>query len=97
MSSEQCEPQELKATRDLPLFQGLVSTSSEASFIMSATFTYDPVEIEAVSLRMLELRLYRVKHFKAILSNKTCNAVETATVLVPDNHHENVRGQAYYE
>ena len=65
--------------------------------ILRQAKNHDPARIEAVSIRMLELGLYRVKHFKAILSNKTCNAVETATVLVPDSHHENVRGQAYYE
>jgi len=51
----------------------------------------------SVSMRMLELRLYRVKHFKAILSNKVYDIADTATVLVPDSHHENVRGQAYYQ
>ncbi|MCH7940157.1 MAG: IS21 family transposase [Candidatus Marinimicrobia bacterium] len=65
--------------------------------ILRQAKNHDPGEIEAASLRMLELGLCRVKHFKAILTNKTGNAVETATVLVPESHHENVRGQAYYE
>ena len=65
--------------------------------ILRQAKNHDPAEIEAVSKRMLELGLYRVKHFKAILSNKVYNTAETATVLVPDSHHENVRGQAYYQ
>lgn len=65
--------------------------------ILRQAKNHDPAEIEAVSIRMLELGLYRVKHFKAILSNKVYDTAEIATVLVPDSHHENVRGQAYYE
>ena len=65
--------------------------------ILRQAKNHDPARIETASLRMLELGLYRVKHFKAILSNKVYNTAETATVLVPDSHHENVRGQAYYQ
>ena len=65
--------------------------------ILRQAKNHDPARIEAVSKRMLELGLYRVKHFKAILSNKVYDTAEIATVLVPDSHHENVRGQAYYQ
>ena len=65
--------------------------------ILRQAKNHDPARIETASLRMLELGLYRVKHFKAILSNKVYNTAETATVLVPYSHHENVRGQAYYQ
>lgn len=55
--------------------------------------------IEAVSKRMLELRLFRVKHFVNILSNKSYERPlsETIDIFAPEDYHENVRGQSYYK
>jgi len=41
----------------------------------------------------------RVKHFKTILANRSYQLeLPTSTeVLAPESHHENVRGQGYYE
>jgi len=54
--------------------------------------------IEAVSKRMLELKLYRVKHFKNILSNKSYEQAldEPLEMTPPDSYHENVRGKKCY-
>ena len=65
--------------------------------ILRQAKNHDPAQIEAAALRMLDLGLCRVKQFTAILGNKVYDTAEPATALVPDSHHENVRGQAYYE
>jgi len=67
--------------------------------ILSRAKGQDNFRIEAVSKRMLELRLFRVKHFVNIMSNKSYEhpITETIDVFAPEDHHENVRGQSYYE
>ena len=67
--------------------------------ILSRAKGQDNFRIEAVSKRMLELRLLRVKHFVNIMSNKSYEhpITETMDIYAPEDHHENVRGQGYYE
>ncbi|MEA3288188.1 MAG: IS21 family transposase [Candidatus Marinimicrobia bacterium] len=67
--------------------------------ILSRAKGEDNSRVEAVSKRMLELKLYRVKNFKNILSNKTYSQTldEPLEMTPPDSHHENVRGQQCYQ
>ena len=67
--------------------------------ILSRAKGEDNSRVEAVSKRMLELKLYRVKHFKNILSNKSYEQVlaEPLEMTPPDSYHENVRGQQCYQ
>ncbi|MEA3285805.1 MAG: hypothetical protein U9Q77_00320, partial [Candidatus Marinimicrobia bacterium] len=67
--------------------------------ILSRAKGEDNSRVEAVSKRMLELKLYRVKNFKNILSNKTYSQAldEPLEMTPPDSHHENVRGQQCYQ
>ena len=67
--------------------------------ILSRAKGQDNSCIEAVSKRMLELQLYRVKHFKNILSNKSYEQAldEPLEMTPPDSYHENVRGQECYQ
>jgi len=52
--------------------------------------------IELTCKKMLELKYYRVSHFKEILKNKTYQeSPDPANVLVPKTHL-NLRGSAYY-
>ncbi len=66
--------------------------------ILSRAKGQDNSCIEAVSKRMLELKLYRVKHFKNILSNKSYEQAldEPLEMTPPDSYHENVRGKECY-
>jgi transposase len=67
--------------------------------ILSRAKGQDNLCIEAVSKRMLELQLYRVKHFKNILGNKSYEQAldEPLEMTPPDSYHENVRGQECYQ
>ena len=67
--------------------------------ILSRAKGEDHSIVEAVSRRMLELKLYRVKNFKNILSNKTYSQAldEPLEMTPPDSYHENVRGQQCYQ
>ena len=67
--------------------------------ILSRARGEDHSIVEAVSRRMLELKLYRVKNFKNILSNKTYSQApdEPLEMTPPDSYHENVRGQKCYK
>ena len=67
--------------------------------ILSRAKGQDNSCIEAVSRRMLELKLYRVKNFKNILSNKSYeqDLAEPLEMTPPDSHHDNVRGEECYQ
>ena len=67
--------------------------------ILSRAKGEDNSRVEAVSKRMLELKLYRVKHFKNILSNKSYKQAltEPLEMTPPDSYHENVRGGECYQ
>jgi len=59
----------------------------------------DPESVELASRKMMELRSYRVKHFKAILKNKTYlfqKPIEMHPLSLP-LCHDNLRGAGYYQ
>jgi len=55
----------------------------------------DAHAIEMTSKKMLELKCYKVKHFKDILQNKTYESQEKSNALYPPQH-SNLRGNNYY-
>ncbi len=67
--------------------------------ILSRAKAIDADTVEAVSKRMLELKLFTVKNFENILRNKSYTRVLTAPLEMtpPDSHHENVRGGECYQ
>jgi len=67
--------------------------------ILNRAKAIDADTVEAVSKRMLELKLFTVKNFENILRNKSYNRVPTAPLEMtpPDSHHENVRGSECYQ
>ena len=56
---------------------------------------HDIEAIELTSKKMLELKCYKVKHFKDILQNKTYESQEKSNALYPPQH-SNLRGNNYY-
>ena len=52
--------------------------------------------IELTSLKMLELKYYRVAQFKEILKNKTYQESSNDLEILVPKSHENLRGHAYY-
>ncbi|MFA4840050.1 MAG: IS21 family transposase [Candidatus Neomarinimicrobiota bacterium] len=57
----------------------------------------DPESVELAARKMMELQSYRVKHFKAILKNKTyLKSVDMNTLTLP-LYHDNLRGAEYYQ
>jgi transposase len=56
----------------------------------------DSQAIEMTSQKMLELKCYKVKHFKEILKNKTYNDARNAPAALYPGMHENIRGHNYY-
>ncbi|MBN2436336.1 MAG: IS21 family transposase [Spirochaetes bacterium] len=64
--------------------------------ILNAAKHYDNIKaIELTSKKMLELRCYKVAHFKDILKNKTWQDDQKTNTLLPKSH-ENLRGHSYY-
>jgi len=57
----------------------------------------DSQAIELTSKKMLELKCYKVKHFKKILTNKTYNDDHDASSALYPGMHENIRGHIYYQ
>lgn len=57
----------------------------------------DRESIELASRKMIELKSYRVKHFKAILKNKTYRKSGDVNPLTMPLDHDNLRGAAYYK
>jgi len=52
--------------------------------------------IELTSKKMLELKLYKVSHFKDILKNKTYNQSQDRFIALFPKRHANLRGESYY-
>ena len=67
--------------------------------ILSRAKSLDDLDVEAVSKRMLELKLFTVKNFENIHRNKSYEQVSTQPLEMtpPDSYHENVRGQQCYQ
>jgi len=57
----------------------------------------DKQAIELTSQKMIELKSYRVKHFKSILQNKTYLVMKKETVNIFPQDHSNLRGANYYK
>lgn len=57
----------------------------------------DSQAIELTSKKMLELKCYKVKHFKEILKNKTYNDTHDRPSALYPGIHENIRGSIYYQ
>jgi len=57
----------------------------------------DPENVELAARKMIELKSYRVKHFKAILKNKTYLKPAEVNPLSLPLCHDNLRGAAYYQ
>jgi len=57
----------------------------------------DPECVEQAARKMIELQSYRVKHFKAILKNKTYQKSDGSHPLTPPLDHANLRGAHYYQ
>jgi len=57
----------------------------------------DPESVELASRKMMELQSYRVKHFKAILKNKTYLKPVDMNPLTLPLYHDNLRGAEYYQ
>jgi transposase len=53
--------------------------------------------VELAARKMIELKSYRVKHFKAVLKNKTYQTSDGSNPLIPPSCHENLRGANYYQ
>lgn len=66
------------------------------AILSTAKHYHDRQIIELTCKKMLELKYYRVSHFKEILKNKTYQeSPDPASVLVPKTHL-NLRGSTYY-
>jgi transposase len=67
--------------------------------ILNQAKSLDNVQVEAVSKRMLELKVFTVKSFENILRNRSYEqaSVQSIEMTPPDNYHENVRGQESYQ
>ena len=57
----------------------------------------DTESVELAARKMIELKSYRVKHFKAILKNKTYLKPAEVNPLALPLSHDNLRGAAYYQ
>lgn len=53
--------------------------------------------VEAASRKMLELRSYRLAHFREIIKNRTYQTDLPLSVDPPEGDHENIRGEEYYD
>lgn len=56
----------------------------------------NPEAVELAARKMLELRSFRVGHFRSILKNRTYIREEDLETLQPPSNHHNVRGSGYY-
>ena len=67
--------------------------------ILDRAKSLDAQVVEAVSKRMLELKLFTVKNFENILRNRHYeqSSTEPLEMTPPDNYHENVRGSECYQ
>jgi transposase len=61
-----------------------------------AKYNNDSQAVELTSKKMLELKYYKVSHFKDILKNKTYRESQDQSIALFPQSHENLRGNTYY-
>ncbi len=65
--------------------------------IINTAKKYDKEAVELAARKMIELKSYRVRHFRSILKNKTYLTVRKQYDLTLPQKHENLRGALYYK
>jgi len=65
--------------------------------IINTAKKYDKEAVELAARKMIELKSYRVRHFRSILKNKTYLTARKQSDLTLPQKHENLRGALYYK
>jgi transposase len=66
------------------------------AILNAAKYHRDIQAVELTSKKMLELKCYKVAHFKDILKNKTYNQSQSTSEALLPQKHQNLRGHSYY-
>jgi len=67
------------------------------AILNAAKYHHNLEAVELTCKKMLELRRFKVSHFKDILKNKTYDDSQSQTDALLPQKHENLRGNKYYQ